>query len=306
LAENPARAEPHPERRGVSAALAAYIFWGLAPIYFKLIQSAPPLEIIGHRILWSVPLLAGFLLLRDGRAFWRRVRLPLRSVLVLLMSGTLVALNWLIFVWAVVNDQVLATSLGYFIGPLVNFLLGFLFLRERMTRIQAIGVVIAASGTVYLGWFLGTPPWISLTLAFSFGLYGLVRKKLDVGPMVGMLWETLLLAGPALAFMAWSAYNGSLYFGAAGAQQDSLLALAGLVTVLPLIWFNVAAKTLRLTTLGFFQYIAPSMTFLLSVFLYGETFTQGHAVAFGCIWFALLMVSLESWKRSRALAAAVP
>jgi len=288
------------------SALAAYIFWGLAPMYFKLIQSAPPLEIIGHRILWSIPLLAGFLLLRDGRAFWQRVRLPLRSVLVLLLSGTLVALNWLIFVWAVVNDQVLATSLGYFIGPLVNFLLGFLFLRERMTRIQTIGVVIAASGTVYLGWFLGTPPWISLTLAFSFGFYGLVRKKLDVGPMVGMLWETLLLAGPALAFMAWSAHNGSLYFGAAGAQQNSLLALAGLVTVLPLIWFNVAAKTLRLTTLGFFQYIAPSMTFLLSVFLYGETFTQGHAVAFGCIWFALLLVSLESWKRSRAFAAPAP
>jgi chloramphenicol-sensitive protein RarD len=303
-APSPSRDDPA-DRRGVSAALAAYIFWGLAPIYFKFIQSAPALEIIAHRVLWSVPLLAGFLLLRDGREFWQRLRLPMRTILILLLSGTLVVVNWLIFVWAVVNGQVLATSLGYFIGPLVNFLLGFLFLHERMSRVQRLGVLIAASGTVYLGWYLGTPPWISLSLAFSFGTYGLVRKMLNVGPMVGLLWETLLLSAPALAFIAWSARNGSLYFGTAGASQDALLVMAGLVTVLPLIWFNVAARSLRLTTLGFFQYIAPSMTFLLSVFVYGETFTRGHAVAFGCIWFALAMISAESWKKSRALAAAI-
>jgi chloramphenicol-sensitive protein RarD len=306
VAAQPGQTPPRTDSNGVGAALAAYIFWGLAPIYFKLIQSAPPLEIIAHRILWSVPLLAGFLLLRDGRAFWERMRLPPRAVMVLLVSGLLVAVNWLIFVWAVVNGQVLATSLGYFIGPLVNFLLGFLFLHERMTRIQFVGVLLAACGTVYLGWFLGTAPWISLSLAFSFGIYGLVRKMLDVGPMVGMLWETLLLAAPALALLAWSARQGTLYFGDAGAGQNVLLALAGLVTVLPLIWFNVAAKKLRLTTLGFFQYIAPSMTFLLSVFVYGETFTQGHAVAFTCIWLALLMVSLENWKRSRIPAVPLP
>ena len=301
MAGPPGQTPQRADRSGVTAALAAYIFWGLAPIYFKLIQSAPALEIIAHRILWSVPVLAGFLLLRDGRAFWQRVRLPPRTIMILLVSGCLVALNWLIFVWAVVNGQVLATSLGYFIGPLVNFLLGFLFLHERMTRVQQAGVIIAASGTVYLGWFLGTPPWISLALAFSFGIYGLVRKVLNVGPMVGLLWETVLLAAPALAFVAWSASRGSLYFGSAGTGQDLLLALAGLVTVLPLVWFNVAARSLRLTTLGFFQYIAPSMTFLLSVFAYGEPFTQGHAVAFGCIWFALAMISVESWKRSRAM-----
>lgn len=296
---------PRADRSGVAAALAAYVFWGLAPIYFKLIQSAPALEIIAHRILWSVPMLAGFLLLRDGRAFWQRLRLRPRTLMILLVSGCLVVLNWLIFVWAIVNGQVLATSLGYFIGPLVNFLLGFLFLHERMTRVQQIGVVIAASGTVYLGWFLGTPPWISLCLAFSFGIYALVRKMLDVGPMVGLLWETVLLATPALAFVVWSAGRGSLYFGSAGIGQDVLLALAGLVTVLPLVWFNVAARSLRLITLGFFQYIAPSMTFLLSVFVYGEAFTKGHAVAFGCIWFALAMISVESWKRSRAMVIAV-
>jgi chloramphenicol-sensitive protein RarD len=289
------------ERIGVTAALAAYILWGLAPIYFKLIQSVAPLEIIAHRVLWSIPILAGFLLLRERSGFWQHMRLPPRTVLVLLFSGLLVAINWLIFVWAVVNGQVLATSLGYFIGPLVSFLLGFVFLKERLTLIQTIGVLIAASGTVYLGWFLGTPPWISLSLAFSFGIYGLIRKMLNVGPMVGLLWETLLLAIPALLLLVWSAQHGSLSFGKGDLKLDLLLVLAGLVTILPLVWFNVAARLLRLSTVGFFQYIAPSLTFLLSVFVFGEAFTLGHAVAFGCIWFSLFMISTESVIRARKI-----
>ena len=215
----------------------------------------------------------------------------------LLLSGLLVVTNWLIFVWAVVNDRVLATSLGYFITPLVQFLLGYLVLHERMTRTQRIGVVLTAAGTVYLGWFLGTPPWVSLSLAATFGLYGLMRKMLNVGPMVGLLWETLLMALPALAYFAWASAAGTVYFGTAGWRQDSLLALAGLITVLPLVWFNVAARHLPLSTVGFFQYIAPTMTFLLSVFLFGEAFTQGYAVAFACIWCALALVTLETWKR---------
>jgi chloramphenicol-sensitive protein RarD len=301
LKPEPGNSQHSADRIGVTAALAAYIFWGLAPIYFKLIQSVASTEIIAHRILWSIPMLAGFLLLRDGSGFWKRMRLPLKSVGVLLVSGTLVVVNWLIFVWAVTHGQVLATSLGYFIGPLVYFLLGFVFLKERMTVIQTAGVAIAASGTVYLGWFLGTPPWIALSLAFSFGIYGLIRKMLNVGPMIGLLWETLLLALPALWFMAWSVRRGSLVFGSGDLQMDGLLVLAGLVTILPLVWFNLAARTLRLTTLGFFQYIAPSMTFLLSVFVYGEAFTRGHAVAFGCIWIALLMVSTETVVRARRI-----
>jgi chloramphenicol-sensitive protein RarD len=301
LSRQPGKQPRSTEQIGVTAALAAYILWGLAPIYFKWIQAVAPLEIIAHRILWSIPFLAGFLLLRDGRDFLQRMRLPTKTILVLLLSGMLVVTNWLIFVWAVVNGQVLATSLGYFIGPLVNFLLGFVFLKERLTRVQTVGVLIAASGTFYLGWFLGMPPWISLGLAFSFGLYGLVRKMLGVGPMVGLLWETLLLALPALVYLAWAMRNGALGFGRFGTGTDLLLVLAGLVTVLPLVWFNVAARNLRLSTVGFFQYIAPSMTFLLSVFLYDEPFTQGHAVAFACIWFALAMVSLETALRSRRL-----
>lgn len=288
-------------RIGVTAALAAYIFWGLAPIYFKQIQSVAALEIIAHRILWSIPMLAGFLLLRDGREFWQRMRLPRKTLFALQLSGLLVVTNWLIFVWAVINGQIMATSLGYFICPLVNFLLGFLFLNERLTGIQTVGVAIAACGTVYLGWFLGTPPWISLSLAFSFGFYGLIRKKLDVGPMVGLLWEALLLALPAALFMAWSWQRGGLDFGRVSLKMDVLLVLSGLVTILPLIWFNVAVRTLSLSALGFFQYIAPSMSFLLSVMVYGEAFTRGYAVAFTSIWFALAMVSMESMRRQRRI-----
>ena len=287
------------ERIGIAAALAAYIFWGLAPIYFKQILTVAPLEVIAHRVLWSIPILAGFLWLREGSGFWQRMRLPPRTVLVLLISGILVVANWLIFVWAVMNGQILATSLGYFVTPLVTFLLGFLFLKERLTPIQTGGVLIAALGTVYLGWYLGTPPWISLGLALSFGTYGLIRKMLNVGPMVGLLWETLLLAPPALGFVAWSVRQGTLAFASGDMKINVLLVLAGLVTVLPLVWFNVAARNLRLSTVGFYQYIAPSLTFLLSVFVYGEAFTQGHAVAFSCIWFALAMVSVETILRSR-------
>ncbi len=264
-----------------------------------MIESVAPLEIIAHRALWSIPILALFLLLRDGSEFWRRLRLPRRAIMILLGTGTLVIANWLIFVWAVVNGQILATSLGYFIRPLVNFLLGFLFLRERLSAVQKLGVLVAAAGTVYLGWFLGTPPWISLGLAFTFGFYALIRKMLDVGPMTGLLWETLLLAPAALLFMAWSVRQGVLQFAGGDWKLDGLLALAGLVTVLPLIWFNQAARTLSLTAIGFFQYIAPSLTFLLSVFVYGEAFTRGYAIAFGCIWFALALVSAETLARSR-------
>ncbi len=285
------------------AATAAFMFWGLAPIYFKLLGTVPALEIIAHRIVWAVPVLILFLLLRDGRHFWRRMLLPRKTILTLLLSGLLVGFNWLVFVWAVTHDRILATSLGYFINPLVNVVLGFLFLHERLTRIQSLAVVIAAGGTVYLTWYLGVAPWIALALGISFGFYGLVRKKLGVGPMIGLLWETLLLITPALLYFAWAMSEGSLQFIQGNLQVDVLLLFAGLVTVLPLIWFNIAAQKLALTTVGFFQYLAPSITFVLAVFFYNEPFTRGHAVAFSCIWLALIMVSIEAMVRSRRLQA---
>jgi len=283
------------------AAMAAFVFWGLAPIYFKWIQSVPALEIIAHRIVWAVPVLVVFLLFRDGRHFWRRMVLPRKTLLTLVLSGLLVGFNWLVFVWAVTHDRILATSLGYFISPLVNVVLGYLFLHERLTRIQRLAVVIAACGTIYLTWYLGVAPWIALVLAITFSFYGLVRKKLGVGPMIGLLWETLLWITPALLYFAWIMSKGSMQFNHGSAQLDLLLLLAGLVTVLPLIWFNIAAQNMSLTKLGFFQYLAPSLTLVLAVFFYNEPFTRGHAVAFGCIWLALFMVSIESMVRSRRI-----
>ncbi len=286
-------------RLGVSAALAAFITWGAVPIYFKWLVEVPPLEIIAHRVLWSIPVLVGFLLLRDGPSFYLRLRLPPRLILGLWFSGLVLAINWLLFVWAVSHDQVLATSLGYFINPLVNMLLGFLFLHERPRPLELGAVLVAALGTAYLTWFLGVAPWISLGLAFSFGAYGLLRKKLDVGPMVGLVWESLLLSGPAIIYLLVQMAQGELAFGHITARLDMLMALSGLVTVLPLIWFNVAARHMTLGTLGFYQYIAPTLTFLLAVFVYDEHFSQGHAVAFACIWIGLLVISVDRLRRSR-------
>jgi len=288
-------------RLGIAAALAAFITWGVAPIYFKFLVEVPPLEIIAHRVLWSIPVLAGFLWFRDGKAFFIRLQLSRRLLLGLLSSGLVLALNWLIFVWAVNNNQILATSLGYFINPLINVLLGFLFLRERLSALETLAVAVAAIGTIYLTWYLGVAPWISLGLAITFGLYGLMRKKLDVGPMTGLLWEALLLCLPAAVYLWWQTGQGSQAFGRISGQLDFLIALSGLVTVLPLIWFNVAARNMSLGTLGFFQYISPTLTFLLAVFFYGETFTRGHAIAFSCIWVALLVISIDRLLRANRL-----
>jgi len=287
------------DRGGTAAALAAFIFWGLVPIYYKGLQTVGAWEVLAHRVIWSVPVLLVFLAVRDGKKIWQRLRLPASTIAWLSLSGLVLALNWLVFVWAVANDRVLDTSLGYFGTPLINVFLGFLILKERLTRYQVIAVTVAALGTVYLAWFLGTAPWVALTLAVSFGTYGLLRKRLDVGPMLGLLWETLLIFLPALAYIFWLVSHSSSNFLQSSLSVDLLLVGSSLVTVLPLIWFNMAAQKLPLSILGFFQYIAPSMSFLLAVFLYDERFTQGHAVAFACIWLALVLVSIEPFQRAR-------
>jgi len=291
--------EADKHRLGVIAALGAFSFWGLVPIYFKWVAAVPALEIIVHRILWSIPVLAGFLLLRDGLGFWRRMCLPRGTLAALSISGALIAVNWLIYVWAVNDGQILATSLGYFISPLFNVMLGVVFLKERLTVLQLVAVAIATAGTAFLTWFLGIAPWISLGLAASIGFYVLLRKRLAVGPMVGLLWETLLLAVPAVAYLLWADRHGGLVFAHARLQLDVLLALAGVITVLPLVWFNVAARHLPLSAVGFIQYVSPTTTSLLAVFIYGEAFTLGHAVAFACIWAALALVSAETLLRRR-------
>ncbi len=287
------------DRNGVYAALAAFTFWGLVPIYYKGLASVSAWEVLAHRVFWSIPILLLFLLIRDGKGFWRRLRLPLKSIAWLVLSGMTITINWVVFVWAIANDHVLDTSLGYFGTPLVNVLLGYLFLKERLPILQIIAVILAAIGTIYLAWYLGKPPWISITLAISFGFYGLLRKRLDVGPLLGLLWETSLMLIPAAGYLIWLSSNDGHQFLQSTMSVDLLLIGSGLATVLPLIWFNMAAQKLPLSILGFFQYLAPSMSFLIAVFLYGELFTAGHAVAFGCIWLALALVSIEPFRRAR-------
>ena len=287
------------DRGGVIAALTAFTFWGLVPIYYKGLQTVGAWEVLAHRVIWSIPILLLFLVIRDGKKFWKRLRLPLKSIAWLVLSGLTISINWLVFVWAVANDHVLDTSLGYFGTPLINVLLGYLFLKERLPILQVIAVLVAAAGTVYLGWFLGRPPWIAISLAVSFGVYGLLRKRLDVGPMLGLLWETALMFLPALVYLIWLSSQPSQGFLNISTRVDLLLVCSGLPTILPLIWFNMAAQKLPLSILGFFQYIAPSMSFLLAVYLFGEQFTFGHVVAFGSIWLALVLVSIEPFRRAR-------
>ncbi|MDX2427924.1 MAG: EamA family transporter RarD [Xanthomonadales bacterium] len=287
------------DRSGVIAALAAFTFWGLVPIYYKSLQTVDAWEILAHRVIWSVPLLVIFLGIRDGRQFLSKLRLPLSSIAWLVLSGLTISLNWVVFVWAVANDHILDTSLGYFGTPLVNVLLGYVILKERLSVAQVVAVTVAAMGTFYLAWYLGRPPWIAMTLAVSFGVYGLLRKRLKVGPMLGLLWETALMFLPALAYLLWLSSRSELQFLSVSTGIDALLIGSAIVTVLPLIWFNMAAQKLPLSILGFFQYIGPSMSFLIAVFLYGEQFTTGHAVAFSCIWLALALVSIEPFRRAR-------
>jgi chloramphenicol-sensitive protein RarD len=277
------------QHKGLNAGLFCFIFWGFAPIYFKLLQHVPAANIIAHRIIWAALFLLLFLALRERKQLFSALKVSYKQLLILFISGSLVISNWLIFVWAVNDGQILATSLGYFINPLVNVFLGLLFLHERLNKVQIIALSIAATTTVYLGIFIGEPPWIALALAITFGLYGLVRKQLDVRPLIGLFWETTLLIVPALVFLIWLAPKESVT--AIDNSTTWLLVFSGLITILPLIGFNYAAKRLTLTVIGFLQYIAPTISFMVAVLYYGEDFTFGHKVAFSGIWLALLIIS---------------
>lgn len=300
-AESAAR---HP-RRALLAGFGAYSLWGVVPLYFKLVAAAAPVEIIAHRVIWSVGFLLLVLALRHGRRLRTHVAIPPKVALALVLSGSLVAVNWLVFVYAVNTDRVLSTSLGYFINPLVSVVLGVVVLRERMFGAQVIAVALAAAGTIWLTVRIGEPPWLALALAFSFGLYGLVRKLTDVGPMVGLFWETLMMMPVALAWLIWAGSGSGpadgLAFGRIGPGLDLLLVGTGLVTVVPLVLFATAARGLPLITVGLMQYLAPSISLCLAVFLLRETFTPDHAVAFGAIWTALALYSFALWQRGRQM-----
>ncbi len=280
-------------RLAVIYAVAAYSAWGLVPIYFNAVAHVGPLEVLAHRILWSVVFLLPFIWLgRRWSEVWQALR-SRRVLLTLCLTTLLIAGNWGIFIYSVVSHQVIQASLGYFINPLINVLLGFVFLRERLRPWQAVSVVLASIGVLAFVLANNALPGIALVLAFSFGFYGLLRKTAPVEGLAGLLIETTILSPVALIYLMYLGAVGQRAFASGDLGLDFLLALAGVVTALPLLWFAIAARRLRLTTMGFLQYLAPTGHFLCAMY-FGETFTWGHAVTFAFIWVALAVYSADS------------
>jgi chloramphenicol-sensitive protein RarD len=290
-------------KAGVIFALAAYSMWGIAPMYFKLLTGVPALEIVMHRIVWSVLVLCLLLFVRKkfGQVL-KAIRDP-KIIATLSISGLLLAVNWLIFIWAVNNNRMLDASLGYFINPLFNVLLARLFLQESLTRLQLLAVFVALSGVAFLIFSYGQLPWIALMLATSFSIYGLLRKKVTVDSMPGLFIESCIMLPFALLY--WFVIDTSSGNMLANSFDLNItLLLAGVVTTAPLLCFTAAARRIRYTTLGFFQYIGPSLMFLLAVLLYQEPLDKTRIVAFVFVWSGLLIYvyeSLRTYQKSRRL-----
>ena len=291
--------EQQKARQGVLLALGAYTMWGIAPIYFKSLAAVSPLEILSHRVVWSFFLLAA--LLHFGR-HWRTVRDVLTSkskMLYLVTTAILVGANWLIFIWAVNANHMLDASLGYYINPLINVLLGMLFLGERLRKLQWFAVTLAACGVLVQLVVFGSVPIVAIALAFRFGFYGLLRKKVSVDAQTGLFIETLVMLPAAAIYLLLIADTPTSNMLANPSQLNLLLIAAGVVTTLPLLCFTGAATRLKLSTLGFFQYIGPSLMFLLAVLIYGEAFTSDKAITFAFIWGALVVFSFDGLRYSR-------
>lgn len=299
LDEAHARAE---HRTGMIHGLGAYLLWGLLPLYFKIFHGVASVEVVAHRVIWSVAFLAIVLAAtRLYPVFTAALRNP-RILGALTLSALLIAINWLIFIWAVNDGHVLAASLGYFLNPLVNILIGMLFLHETLRRGQLIAVAIAAIGVAVLAAGELQTLWVSLTLAVTFALYGLVRKLTPVPPSVGLAVETLVLAPPALAALIWFQQHGQLAFGR-DVLETALLIGCGTVTAVPLILFASSARRLPMVTLGLLQYVAPSLQFIVGAFLIGEALSVPRLMSFGLIWAALALFvwdSLRGLKRGTA------
>lgn len=289
-------------RGGLIYGLAAYAAWGVFPIYFKTVSGLhthdPSLtrpissgELLAHRIVWAIPVLVALIAYKRR---WSEVGAILRSprtIGTLAITSTLVGSNWLMYIWAVTNGHIVEASLGYFINPLVAVAFGVVFFKDRLTRLQVVGLVIACAGVLYLTVAQGRPPWISLGLAVSFAVYTLLRKRTTARPIPGLLIETCVLLPVAAGYLALLGVRGEATFFSGSWRADLLLFLAGGVTIVPLVWFVEAAKRLTMSTMGFLQYISPSGQFLIGVLMYGEAFTLERAVAFAAIWTALALYS---------------
>jgi chloramphenicol-sensitive protein RarD len=286
---------------GMLYAALAFLAWGLFPLYFKALRSIPAQEILAHRMAWSMLFLAAVLLWRRQWSWLAAVARQPKVLAGFAASALLLSINWGLYIWSVNHDRVVDASLGYFINPLVNVVLGSLLLKERMRPVQWSAVALAAAGVVWLTYDAGHPPWISLALGLTFGFYSLLRKTASLGALEGLSLETMLLFPFAAAYLLWLAQAGQNGFAAAAPLPQALLALSGPVTAIPLLMFAAAARRLPLSLLGLMQYMVPTMQLLLGVWLYHEPFGPGRLIGFALIWGGLALYSLEgaarSWRR---------
>ncbi len=293
--ENTSLAETrHETVAGVLYAGSAFLIWGLSPVYWKAMQSVPALEIVTHRVVWSFLFLVVLTLVQRRWGEFKDVLKTPRPLLILALTTLLVSCNWLLYIWAVNAGFMLQASLGYYINPLVNVLLGMVFLKERLRRPQALAVLLACAAVVYRTVSYGELPWIALTLGFTFGLYGLIRKVAPVSSLVGLTVETLLLTAPGIAYLVYLESQGTGALFQFGGALDALLIGTGVVTAVPLLFFNLGARRINLSTVGLMQYIAPSGMFLLAVLIYEEPFTAAQVWTFLLIWTALAIYSIDS------------
>jgi chloramphenicol-sensitive protein RarD len=295
--------DPHDARRGLWIAAASFVLWGVMPLYWHALKAVPSLQIVMHRIVWSAIFVVGWLLWQ--RRDWLRVALAKpRIAWMLALSGVLIAFNWGLYIWAVNAGHVVESSLGYFINPLVSVLFGVVFLRERLTRMQWVSVGLASVGVLWLTIQYGHPPWIAIGLALSFALYGLIRKLAAVDSVAGLGVESMYLFLPALAVLLWGEAHGSGGFlDGWGLWLDALLILGGALTALPLIGFAYAVRRVPLSVVGLMQYIAPTLQFLIGVWILGEAFDLDRAVGFAFIWVALAIFAAEGvWRSQRRVA----
>ena len=278
---------------GIGYALLAFSAWGFIPIYWKLLNTVPSMEILTHRMVWSVFFLLVLLAVQKRLGEFRELFHSPKYIFMLLGTATLLGGNWFVYIYGVNTNQVIETSLGYFISPLLVILLGAVFLKERLNIWQVVAVGFAALGVLNFIWNFGSLPWIALSLAFTFSFYGLFRKMTPVKPLVGLLMETALLTPLAVVLIAFWEIDGTGHFGTTW-MTDFLLFGGGVVTSLPLLWFINAGKSLRYSTIGFIQYLTPSIQLLIGVYLYHEPFTPTHSITFGLIWAGLVIFSINS------------
>ncbi|MFT5727256.1 MAG: chloramphenicol-sensitive protein RarD [Desulforhopalus sp.] len=280
--------------RGVVAAIVAFTLWGVLPVYWKALGTVPAYEILCHRMFWSLVLTLGLIQVRGGMEVFRKALTVRRNRVIYTMSGILLAVNWLLYIWAVNAGFIVEASLGYFIGPLINVFFGMVFFGEEMRRVQWVALFLAFLGVLYLTVYYGKFPWIGLVLAFSFSIYGLLHKKNNIGSLDALCLETGVLFIPAAVVLVGLGVTGNGSFTQFGISHSLLLVGAGVVTTIPLLLFGYAAKRIRLSTLGLFQYLGPSISLVIGVFVYKEDFPLARLIGFSMVWGGLLLFLAEN------------